>query len=145
MRRNEASPKLVWNGAIKGMWISRSVILRRRMGAGTFGFRSLAFSLRILPGGILADAGPRWKRRVPESSPQFRRGVRRTARCNPDAEVCGSGRASPIAGARRRRGSRLSGRRDLRAAKWIVHQRRREADFRPGYLSRDRNRATIPL
>src|SRR5580704_9919527 len=92
-------------------------------GAGAFGVPPLVLSLRILPGGILADAGPRWKRRVPECSPQFRRGVQRSSRCNLDAKVCGSGRASRIAGAWRMRGSRLSPRRDLRAARSIVQQR----------------------
>src|SRR5580704_9919529 len=39
MRRSEVSPKLVWNGAINGMWISRRVILCKRMGLGPLGFR----------------------------------------------------------------------------------------------------------
>src|ERR1700729_4628012 len=138
MRRNEASPKLVWNGAIKGMWISRSVILRRRMGAGTFGFRSLEFSLRILPGGILADASPRWKRRVPEYSPPFRRGARRTLRCIPHAARCGTGGGLETARARRIRGLGPSGHRDSPEVKCFGWRLRVEEAFPPGSLLPDR-------
>ena len=71
-QRSAAEAGFKWRDQ-RHMDFAQSDFAQAHVGCGlwAFGLKSRSFSLRILPGDILADAGPRWKRQVPECNPCF--------------------------------------------------------------------------